>query len=137
MSDQVIKTRDASLRTMLGGAVIEMFDAELDKAGVNIMDPNTEADAVRKITLTVDIKPHHSREMAEFSAKVESKLAGDKAQKGTFFVSRTMSGQTRLSEKNARQMDLEEEVAKKTVADVPRSAIATSSLDAEDEERQR
>lgn len=125
MTTDVIRTNEASLRTMLGGAVIEMFDAEMQKAADNIMDSNTEAETTRKITLTVEIKPHNSREMAEFSAKVESKLCGDKAQKGTFFVSRSMQGRTRLSEKNAKQLDLEEEVQKKTVAEVPRIALAT------------
>jgi hypothetical protein len=129
-----IPMRHLSLATLMGGAAVDMVDEKFSRVAENIYDPNTEATAKRVITLKIEVTPHASREMAEVAVAVDMKIAGDKAQKGSLFVSRTVQGQTFLTEKNAKQLDLEDEVAKKTAADVPRSALATSSLDTEADE---
>jgi len=40
-----------SLETLKGGAAVQLFDEELQKVLANIMDPNTEAGAVRSVRL--------------------------------------------------------------------------------------
>jgi hypothetical protein len=129
MTAETIKTKHLSLATLMGGAAIDMVDEKFTALAENITDPNTEATAKRTITLKIEVTPHSSREMAEISLAVDSKLAGDKAQKGSVFVSRTAQGKTFVTEKNAKQLDLEEEVERVTASKVPQIALATPPED--------
>lgn len=64
-----------SLDNLKGGGVRQLFDEELDKVLENIMDPNTEADAVREVTIKVKIKPDKDRSTAAVAIIPSSKLA--------------------------------------------------------------
>lgn len=64
-----------SLDNLKGGGVRQLFDEELDKVLENIMDPNTEPDAVRVVTITVKIKPDRDRSTAIVAIIPSSKLA--------------------------------------------------------------
>ena len=65
-----------SLATICNGTAVERFDYELQKVLENINDPNTEAEAVREITLKIKIKPDEAREMLKTEMSVSSKPAG-------------------------------------------------------------
>lgn len=56
------------------GAIGEKLDHELAAVVKNIDDPNTKADAVRKLSITVELKPDSERRNINMSTKVDSKL---------------------------------------------------------------
>lgn len=64
------------LENLGGGAAVELFEHEWDRLLENILDPNTEAEAKRTLTLKVTVKPQESREMAHLQIDVSTKLAG-------------------------------------------------------------
>jgi len=63
-----------SLPTIAGGACVELFDAELERALRNIADVNTPPEKVRVITVQVRITPNAKRELGEVEVSVSSKL---------------------------------------------------------------
>lgn len=65
-----------TLDTIGGGALPELFDAELTRILANIADPNTDTGAKRTITITISVKPNRDREVADVELKCSSKLAG-------------------------------------------------------------
>lgn len=64
-----------SLDTLKAGAVIQLFDEELGRVLENIMDPNTEPEVVREVTLKIRIKPDRDRTTAAVSIIPSVKLA--------------------------------------------------------------
>lgn len=56
------------------GAISERLDYELGKVVDNIRDMTTKPDAVRKITLTVSLKPDTERQSISMSTQVKSTL---------------------------------------------------------------
>lgn len=64
------------LETLAGGAVRELFQAELERVLENIADINTDPQVARTITLSVTLKPGPKRESADVKVKCASKLAG-------------------------------------------------------------
>jgi len=65
-----------TLDTIGGGALSELFDAELARILANIADPNTDTAAKRVVTITVSFKPNRDRDVADVELKCSSKLAG-------------------------------------------------------------
>lgn len=65
-----------TLDTIGGGALPELFDAELARILANIADPNTDPSTKRVITITVSVKPNRDRDVADVELKCSSKLAG-------------------------------------------------------------
>ena len=64
---------NANLLEVARGAIGERLDYELSKV-VDIADLNTKADAVRKITLTLSLKPDSERQNIKMSTQVKSTL---------------------------------------------------------------
>jgi hypothetical protein len=64
-----------TLDTIGGGALTELFAAELSRILANIADPNTD-NSKRTITITVNFKPNRDRDVADVNLKCSSKLAG-------------------------------------------------------------
>ena len=67
-----------TLASLKGGAVVEMFDENLQKVIENIADPNTDPEKVRTITLKFKIKPDKSRSVASIDISSDCKLANFK-----------------------------------------------------------
>lgn len=67
-----------TLASLKGGAVVEMFDENLQKVIENIADPNTDPEKVRTITLKFKIKPDKSRSVASIDMSADCKLANFK-----------------------------------------------------------
>jgi hypothetical protein len=65
----------ARLETLAGGAIPELFEAELERVLANIADINTDPAQKRSITLTVTFKPGAKRETADVQVKCGSKTA--------------------------------------------------------------
>lgn len=73
-----MKQHEVSLETLAGGAAPPRFDRELRKVVHNIMDPNTDPEAKRSITLTVTFSPTESRTSLGAKIEVKTKLAPPK-----------------------------------------------------------
>lgn len=69
--------KPVTLETIAGGAVVELFQAELARVLENMADINTDPEAKRTITLSVEFKPEGvKRDNADVKVKCTSKLAG-------------------------------------------------------------
>lgn len=66
-----------SLTNMKDGAVIEAVDVEIQRVLDNIVDPNSEPDAKRTVTLTITFKPNRERSQVGIVAQARSSLAPD------------------------------------------------------------
>src|SRR5687768_14980884 len=95
-----------SLESMARGAPIVMFGEELTKAIDNILDPNTEAEKARTITLTVKLTPTADRKFAGVEIQASSKLAPNRAV-GTGFYIGKRAGQAIAKEYDDRQMQID------------------------------
>lgn len=65
-----------TLDTIGGGALTELFQAELSRILSNITDPNTDTGSKRVMTITVKFKPNRDRDVADVEIACSSKLAG-------------------------------------------------------------
>ena len=65
-----------TLDSIGGGALRELFDAELSRVLANIADPNTDQNTKRVISIQVQFKPNRDRDAADVELKCASKLAG-------------------------------------------------------------
>ncbi len=95
-----------SIDNMANGAVYEMLDEALKKMAANVSDPNTEPTQKRKITITIDVAPYKDRSGAEYSVKVENKLAGIRPAEGTMYIARR-DGEYLAFGKNTKQTEIE------------------------------
>lgn len=86
MADNDQRLPDVSLENIRGGAAIEMFDHELQRVVENIADLNTDAEATRKVVLTVTIKPNATRDDAVYLIGAEAKLAPPRAVPGHMYI---------------------------------------------------
>jgi len=68
--------KGVTLDTIGGGALSELFDAELSRILSNITDPNTDTTTKRVMTITVKFKPNRDRDVADVELTCGSKLAG-------------------------------------------------------------
>ncbi|WML38678.1 replication terminator protein [Neobacillus sp. OS1-2] len=62
------------LNTFANGALAERFNQELQKVMNNVVDPNTDPNKVRKVTMTVSISSDDNRELSDVSVQVKSTL---------------------------------------------------------------
>jgi hypothetical protein len=100
-----------TLENLADGAAAQLFQSELGKVLRNIQDPNTDATAVRKVTLEVSFQPDEERELGEVKVKATSKLAGLKgAHTRVFFGNH--QGELVATEYNPKQAGLFDEKPK-------------------------
>lgn len=80
-----------TLATMCGGAIQEKVDRALKKVAENIMDPNTDQEKKRTITLKITMKPNEDDfEDVEVSAEVSYTLAPEMGVKTQFYVNKDL-----------------------------------------------
>ncbi len=94
-----------TLDTIGGGALSELFDAELTRILSNIADPNTDTSAKRAVTITVTFKPNRDRDVADVELKCSSKLAGIMTVSTQLFMGRHQ-GKLIAVENDPRQSNL-------------------------------
>lgn len=63
------------INALSGGALSEKVNIEMRKVAENVLDPNTKADAVRTLTVTIKIKPNEQRQIGNADIQVKSTLA--------------------------------------------------------------
>lgn len=63
-----------SILQMARGAIQERIDYEMSKVIDNILDPNTEATAKRKLVLTIEFKPDSNRQTVSVTSVAKSTL---------------------------------------------------------------
>ncbi len=105
MSDDEGSSDVVSLTTIKGGAAVEKFNYALHRVLENIDDPNTDADAIRAIKLTVKMKPSPDRAEVAYSIQVEAKLAPPMADGGIMYVGRRQGGLVAV-DYNPKQPDM-------------------------------
>ncbi len=79
------ESKIASVKDLRGGAAVELVDDAMRQVIENIIDPNTIADATRKITLTLTIKPDDNRDRAAVDIGVSVKLAPHESERTKLF----------------------------------------------------
>ena len=67
-----------SILEMSSGAILERVDYEMGKVLDNILDPNTKADAKRKISVTVELLPSADRRTIMVKTTVKKHLMSDR-----------------------------------------------------------
>lgn len=76
------------LQTIGAGAAQEKFAAELEAVLENIRDPNTQADAKRKIILEFVFTPDASREVVQTTITARAAFAATKPTSEVLFIGR-------------------------------------------------
>lgn len=72
-----VQTKDEpiTLSSIGNGALEEIFQDELQKIMDNIVDPNTKPDAVRELTIKIQLKPDEHRSWGTIDLSAQAKLA--------------------------------------------------------------
>ena len=105
--------KKGTLETLASGAAQELFELELRKVLTNIMDPNTNPTAMRKITLVVKYKPDETRDMCSMEVSCESKLAPHRPVPAVAFVGvDEETGEIAIKEASPEQGELFESIQK-------------------------
>lgn len=86
------------INNLAGGAMAERINRELQKVAENVMDPNTKADAVRTVTISIKIKPNEARQMGVSDIEVKSSLAPAKGVPTAFVFDYDREGKAVLKE---------------------------------------
>lgn len=95
-----------SLENLGIGVAREKFEDALVAVLKNILDPNTSPTTVRKVTLTVTIKPSEERRDADVTIDCQPKLAPLKAFPTKIFIGKDIQGNPEAHEINAAQYEL-------------------------------
>jgi hypothetical protein len=97
--------QNVTLDTIGGGALPELFAAELARVLANIADPNTKAESKREIAIKVTFAPKADRDVADVSLVCSSKLAGIVKVSTTVFMGK-QAGKLVAVENDPRQSTL-------------------------------
>lgn len=95
-----------TLETICGGAAAELFEQEQEKVLDNILDPNTDEKAARKIVLEITYRPGETRTSVATAIEVKSKLGPFKGAGGAAFLAR-QGGRVVAVTHNPNQLQLE------------------------------
>jgi predicted KAP-like P-loop ATPase len=87
-----------TISNLAKGALVEQFEGELEKVLDNIVDPNTAAMKVRKITITLEIKPNEHRNMADIKFHTKSSLIPANAVSTAILINKDTSGNVEAAE---------------------------------------
>ena len=91
-----------SLATIGGGAAVELFNIELAKVLNNIVDENTDPEAMREVVLKVKLKPDSDRDSAKVQISAQAKLAPINSFSTNFFIGKNR-GKGIAQEHNPKQ----------------------------------
>lgn len=88
------------INNLAGGAMAERINRELNKVAENVLDPNTKAEAVRTVTISIKIKPNEARQIGQTDIEVKSSLAPAKGVPTQFVFDFDREGNAVLKELN-------------------------------------
>lgn len=89
-----------NINNLAGGAMAERINRELLKVAENVMDPNTKAEAVRTVTISIKIKPNEARQIGITDIDVKSSLAPAKGVPTSFVFDYDKDGKAVMKELN-------------------------------------
>jgi hypothetical protein len=99
---EVINMPEISADNIAGGALAEKLNIELRKLAENVQDPNTKAETVRTVTVTIKIKPDETRQIGATEINVKSSLAPSKGIPTSFVFDFDHDGNAVMKELQAR-----------------------------------
>jgi len=79
---------EVTLSNLCGGSIEEVFQREWGEVLRNIGDVNTQAEAKRKVTIELTLKPFKDRSGAQVTFSCKSKTIPVNAVEGTVFLQR-------------------------------------------------
>ena len=91
---------EISIDQLAGGGLTERINRELAKVAENVLDPNTKADAVRTLTITLKIKPDENRQVGTAEFAVKSSLVPAKGLPSAFVFDFDNEGKAVMKELN-------------------------------------
>lgn len=97
---------NVTLVSIGNGAAVELFDRELERVLENIVDPNTEAEAVRKIKIEFVFQPGENRDKGAVLIKATSTLASLRPADSFIYIGRVKDGSLLAVEHNPKQLTL-------------------------------
>jgi hypothetical protein len=100
-----MENEKVTLENLGAGAAKQLFEVELQRVLDDILDPNTDPKAVRKVVLTVAIKPGADRSVAKVGIQATSALGKALPFMTEFFMGKGANG-VEAYENNPRQMKL-------------------------------
>lgn len=104
---------ELNVGNILGGKFPERFQKAVQQLIDNMRDPNTPADASRKITFEFTFRPTEDRQTAAVMLETKMKLASMEGVAGTIYVSKA-EGSLKAYTRDVRQeMMFDEKVASK------------------------
>lgn len=115
-----------TLDTIGGGALTELFDAELTRILSNITDPNTDTTTKRVMTLTIKFKPNRDRDVADVDISCAAKLAGIQ----------TVSTQLFMGKHKGKLIAVENDPRQSTLFDADKPALAAVGQFSAQQERE-
>jgi hypothetical protein len=107
--------QSVTLDTIGGGALSELFEAELLRVLANINDPNTDEKTVRAINIAVKFRPNEDRDLADVELTCSSKLVPVKKVRTRLFMGR-QAGKLVAVESDPRQSKLFDQPAPQLAA---------------------
>lgn len=78
--------KEVTLANLGGGELMELATRELHKICDNIADPNVRTDAVRKLMISIAVKPDKKGQTAELTYALKSTMPGPDASKTTAYI---------------------------------------------------
>ena len=99
-----------NLSNLDGGALAELFEANLPRLLDNVKDPNTKPEALRQVSITLKVKPTKSRREAVITYGVNLKLAAANERSTTVFLAKDEAGEPCLKE-YPQDKDIEDVIA--------------------------
>jgi hypothetical protein len=115
-----------NFNTLGNGAVAERFDLELKKVLENIADVNADFKKVRKLQITISMKPNESRDIASVQIMVKPTLAPAKETNTSIVLGYDKNGEIAGAElqsgaKGQTFIDVDGDVASDTGEKLPTS----------------
>lgn len=113
---------DLTLETVAKGSAPERFQMALKDLIENALDPNTEPEAKRSITMKFTFQPNDTREMAMQSLQVTTRLAPRRAvQDVMYFGANRRTGEIVATCNDPAQLELGEDPNKSDVVPISNS----------------
>jgi hypothetical protein len=89
------------------GAIEEQFSRDWKKVLANIGDPSTDANAVRKITISVAVYPNTNRSSAKVLVSTKASLAPVKSDENLVMLELTNNGVVAMTNEPEKQLELD------------------------------
>ena len=91
--------KNISLDTLCGGGFAEQVNRALQEIARNIQDPNTDAERVRKLNVTISFKPDSTRRLITAEISKKTALVPSAGIKTTMIAGKDLkSGQVEMTE---------------------------------------